>query len=1068
MAPWVVGALVAAGLHGQADATQSSQSQPATPPAAVLTDGATFQKSAAVGDTHRYEAVLTAGDFLEISVSQDQVLVTLSLREADGTLLRTTNVPDITPLPERMIFIAAVSGPYVLDVYAAETSPSEALREPEPHGNGAQGTPRTYSLQVVALHPATSDDRTRARWFEVLERAVQLERLETMDGLRQAIPLYREAADGWRAVGDVRFEAETLEALAGMTGIFTQFTRESSAARERLAGLYAQMGEREEEVVNWHRLALEYSKAGRLAHAKQALGRALEGALALSLRVTTARLRRHLGYIEFELGNFEQARALAQEAHHLAVAIPDRAVDAMAMWDLSRLDALAGDLDSAVARSLRSLDLAQGDTASTGLITMWLGFLHLRRGELDEAVSRFEARLAMLRNVHRDQEAMARLGLGDVRLARGDRAGARERYTSALSALESGIQQFRCHAEQRLARMDLGDGQVDQARARFETMLKIAAQRQNPQCEAEARAGLADVAARHGDLETADAEARRVIELTELFRDAAVSLESRSLGFGALAPAYERAIDITMQRAESRNTDLVVRALALNEQALARGLLDRVLEERLDERVQGPAALVTERHQVRERWRARLAELQSAARTRPDAPETKALVGETSALAVQVRDLEARIDAADPRHATFVRPQPLNLDAIRALLDEDTLLLEYALGDARSYLWVVSRREIRAFTLAPRATIEALARRVHKNLATSPAQASDAAHRSASDEDRRALTRMVIEPAASLLTGKRLVVVLPGALSLIPFGALPQPFDSAQGRPFDPAQGRPFDAAQGRSDAAPDLPPMLVRYEIVQVPSATILGAMRSLTAGRAAPSKTAAIFADPIYEAQDPRVRPTASSVRRTRAPQTGQIPSLSLARLPFSRGEANAIASLAPKEVRMFVGAEATRERVLGRALHDYRFLHFATHGVVNQEVSSLSSLVLSLVDGAGRPRDGFVMLPDIYDMTLNADVVVLSGCQTALGKDVRGEGPIGLARAFMYAGAPRVVASLWQVDDLATAELMKRFYRGMLVGGLTPAAALRAAQRELAGTRRWRSPYFWAPFVLQGDWR
>jgi CHAT domain-containing protein len=134
--------------------------------------------------------------------------------------------------------------------------------------------------------------------------------------------------------------------------------------------------------------------------------------------------------------------------------------------------------------------------------------------------------------------------------------------------------------------------------------------------------------------------------------------------------------------------------------------------------------------------------------------------------------------------------------------------------------------------------------------------------------------------------------------------------------------------------------------------------------------------------------------------------------------------------------------------------------------QRVSS--SLVLSLVDRSGRSRDGFVMVPDIYDMTLNADVVVLSGCQTALGKNVRGEGPIGLARAFMYAGVPRVVASLWPVDDLATAELMKRFYRGMLVNRLAPAAALRRAQQELAADRSWASPYFWAPFVLQGDWR
>ncbi len=699
----IVGALVASGLHGHAGALHPPQPQSATAPAAILSEGATIQRSAVPGDTHRYEAVLAAGDFLEISVSQDQVLVTLSLREADGTLHRTANVPDIHPLPERMIFIAPISGRYVIEVYAAEWSSTRAFSEPEPQGNSTEATPRVYSLQVVACRPATSEDRTRASWFDVLERAVELELLQTMDGLRQAMSLYREAAEGWRAAGDVPFEAETLEALAGMTSLFTQFAPDSAAARERLAELYPLMEEREEEVFNWHYLAIEYSKAGRLAHAKQALGRALEGALAWNLRVTTARIRRHLGYIEFELGNFEQARALAQEAHDLAVAIPDRAVDAMATWDLSRLDALAGDLDSAVARSLRSLDLAKGDPASTGLITMWLGFLHIRRGELDEAAARFEARLAQPRNVQRDQEAVTRLGLGDVMLARGDRQGARKRYESAAAALEKGAQQSRCIAEQRLARMDLEDGGLDQAHTRFETMLGIAVERHSPLCEAEARAGLADVEARRGNWEKADAEARRVIELTETFREAAVSLESRSLGFGALAPAYERAIDISMQRAEWGSTDVLARALALNEQARARGLLDRVLEERLDAHVQVPTALATERDEVRERWRARLAELQVAVRIRPAAPETKALVGETSALEVEVRDLEARLDAADRRHATFVSPRPLGLEAIQELLDEDTLLLEYALGDARSYLWVVSRREIRGFRLAPRA-----------------------------------------------------------------------------------------------------------------------------------------------------------------------------------------------------------------------------------------------------------------------------------------------------------------------------------------------------------------------------
>jgi CHAT domain-containing protein len=303
----------------------------------------------------------------------------------------------------------------------------------------------------------------------------------------------------------------------------------------------------------------------------------------------------------------------------------------------------------------------------------------------------------------------------------------------------------------------------------------------------------------------------------------------------------------------------------------------------------------------------------------------------------------------------------------------------------------------------------------------------------------RALSRLILEPAEPLYA-KRLVLVLPGVLSLVPFGVLP---------------------VGGTT-------PAIAQYEIVQIPSATILRAMRERTAGRPRAVKFAAIFADPVFESDDPRVRRPSAGVPRETVLALRRTAGVALSRLPFSHEEAQEIVSLRPGSTTVYVGLDATRERALDPGLSDYRFIHFATHGIVNQEVPDLSSVVLSLVDRAGRPRDGFVMLPDVYDMTLNAEVVVLSGCQTALGRHVRGEGPIGLARAFMYAGVPRVVASLWKVDDFATAELMKRFYRGMLSGGLTPAAALRAAQRELAADRRWRSPYFWAPFILQGDWR
>ena len=770
------------------------------------------------------------------------------------------------------------------------------------------------------------------------------------------------------------------------------------------------------------------------------------------LRVTTARIRRHLGYIEFELGNFEQARALSQEAHELAVAIPDRAVDAMATWDLSRLDALAGDLDSAVARSLRGLDLAKGDTSTTGLITMWLGFLHIRRGELDEAASRLEARLAMPRNVHRDQEAMARLGLGDVMLARGDRQGARKRYEAAASALEKGAQQSRCIAEQRLARMDLEDGGLDQAHTRFETMLGIASTRHSPLCEAEARAGLADVAARRGNWETADAEARRVVELTEAFREAAVSLESRSLGFGALAPAYERAIEISMQRAEWGESRTCWRARWRSTSRRSRADCSiAFLEARLDERVQGPTALATERA--------------PGARTVARAPGGAADCGtRTSRLRRRRRRSFGRPRRSRCRCATWrrastrpIRGMPPSSVRVRSMLDGHS---------------GIARRGHAAAGVRAGRSAQLLVGRV--------AARDTGVYAGATRDDRNARAPGAHEPREITAHRRRMLRT----------GAAPTE-DSARADPHGDrarrltthreaaGRGAPGCALADsvwraaaldllRAGLTPDCRRMLMRYEIVQVPSATILGAMRSLTAGRAAPARQRR--SSPIPSTR-PRTRACDPPHRRfdTHAPHN-RVKSPACHSLGCRSRAAKQTPSprWRPKRSRRSLERRPPASaRLAGHSTTTASSISRHT-GSSTRRFSSLSSLVLSLVDGAGRPRDGFVMLPDVYDMTLNADVVVLSGCQTALGKDVRGEGPIGLARAFMYAGVPRVVASLWQVDDLATAELMKRFYRGMLVDGLPPAAALRAAQRELAGSRRWRSPYFWAPFVLQGDWR
>ena len=281
-------------------------------------------------------------------------------------------------------------------------------------------------------------------------------------------------------------------------------------------------------------------------------------------------------------------------------------------------------------------------------------------------------------------------------------------------------------------------------------------------------------------------------------------------------------------------------------------------------------------------------------------------------------------------------------------------------------------------------------------------------------------------------------------------------------------------------------PPLIIKHEIVNLPSASVLAVLRKETAKRKSAPKTVAVLADPVFEANDPRVA-LAKSKRAMSAPSevatnvseenfSLAVRSMNfkddraaLGRLAFSRDEADAIAALTtPAQGMKAVSFDASRTNAMSEKLSEYRIVHFATHGFLNSEHPELSGLVFSMLDEQGKPQDGFLRLHEIYNLKLPADLVVLSACQTGLGKEIKGEGLIGLTRGFMYAGAERVVASLWRVNDYPTAELMKRFYRGMLKEKLRPVAALRAAQLEMWKKKRFSDPYYWAAFTLQGEWK
>ena len=1020
------------------DAAQTSASP------VLLTPGSMITRQGGPGETHHYAVDLGVDTFFEISVSQKTALVQIALIDPDGAEALRMDLPSLDPLPERLMIITPRPGRYRIEVRLS------------PHAD--QRRHHTYDLRVLALRPAADDDRGRERCFSTL---VDGNRLalggSAMGDLVKVIELLKTTAGCWQKVADVDLEMATLSSLGALAGLFSEFRLDAAAALERLVPLLRATGQADVELLMLDDLVVEYNDDGRFDRTRETAIEMQRLAAKLGNRQREGRAYQRLGFAEFSLGNYDAARRAALSAVDVANQLKEAALLAMGHLLLGRIDEVAGDYEAALARYEQGLRASPSDRFASPALMNALGFLHLRRGDHQEAARQFEARLALAASyVQRDTEALARVGLGDVRLARGDRPGARELYAAAAETLRRGVPNYRCIAIQRLGRLALDDGRVDEAAAHFAEMLTVNQQMGHPPCEAEAQAGIADVALVRGDLKTADSAARQVIQIAEQFREAAPSLESRALGFGALAPAFDRAVEISMRIAERGDPEAAAQALVLNERALARGLLDHIAGAALEDPQQTSDAVTLDRRRIREQWRVRVAQYQVAVLSQRDGERAKTLREEMTALDLQLRDLDARSDLAEARRARLIRSPVLELDAIQALLDDDTILVEYALGERQSYVWVVSSRGMRALRLAPRAEIESTAQAVHRDLRT-PATAVQRG----ADERRRSLSRLVLTPVASLLNGRRLVIVSAGALSLVPVAALP------------------FDREPGSRST------LLSRFEVVHVPSATTLAAMRALTERRPRPSKHTVVFADPIFETSDPRASPrTADGASRpaetaSRAPQDVRSSEglaartltrlgASFPRLPFSRAEANTLAGLAPRQVTTFVDGRATRDRALGDALSDYRFIHFATHGIVHPEVPSLSSIVLSFVDSSGASRDPFLTLPDIYDMRVNADVVVLSACSTAEGKHVPGEGPIGLARGFMYAGAPRVIASFWRVNDMATAELMKRFYRGMLVDGLTPAAALRAAQQQIAAIPRWASPYYWAPFVLHGDWR
>lgn len=723
---------------------------------------------------------------------------------------------------------------------------------------------------------------------------------------------------------------------------------------------------------------------------------------------------------------------------------PDSIPVATSLARLGSVAILLGDEEYAMELLRRALKIRERlapESLGTSAILSNLAALARHRGDLDEAVELSRRTLAIVEKTAPGSVGVAQSldVLGVVARLRGDLDEAWNLHQRALKIRERLPSPNRTFSLNNLGAVAEARGDLNlaldfyqQAQAIYESLAPRTAD------EAGGLQRLARLYRRTGrTAQAAQLLARAVDALESHVGKLGVSQNQQASFRAGSEEIYLDAIEVELEQGRGAE------AFHLVERSRARSFLALLSERDVAFSREIPDALERSRRDNAARYDQTL---QKLARWTPAAGEEvrEAFHSELKRLIRERDEIAAEVRKASPRLAELQQPQPLDLAAARKVLDPGTLALSYSVGKEQTALFAVTREGGLRVEILPLGE-ESLRRDVASFLERIQSQEAPA-------DLARSFYRALIAPVADLMERSKRVLILPdGPLHRLPFGAL---IRGTGGREQYLAEWKPLHSAL----------------------SLTVYGTLR---ASDRKPSSTQMVaFGDPHYPED---LAPTGETRDLAHRSLGLGLRGFHWTALPYSRREVERIAGIYPGGARLYLGEEATEEQAksVGR---DVRVLHFATHGHLDDRTPLDSALVLTVPEGLPEGRDnGLLQVWEIFEsVRLDADLVVLSACESALGRELSGEGLIGLTRAFQYAGARSVVATLWDVADQTTAELMARFYRH-LAAGLSKDEALRAAQIELirqpvriitasgqALETDASNPFFWAAFQLFGDWR
>ena len=922
-----------------------------------------------------------------------------------------------------------------------------------------------FKLILKELRDSTNQDQFLKKAQQSLLTAEKLHTQRNAESRKQAVLKYEEAFVYWDKSGDLLGQADTLTYLGSLlvsTGNFPKALEKLKRARI----LYNKVGNQIAEAIALRGIGLIHHIRGELDKALESYEQGLTINRKLKNYYSEANDLGNIGGVHQYLGEYEKAIEYYKKALALNQKFPTFNNEARLLNNIGETYRLLREDQKSLDYFNRALKLRRKDQNKRGEGNTLnnIALIYTSAKNYSKAMEFFDKSLKIRReagNLQGELTALVNIGFTYFKMGNLDRA--LKNLTQSLELKEkSPNRRIEAATLYIFGRVYQTQNKLEKALDYLRRGLKLSRETKYRETEAAILKSIADIELERGNLEISN---KRIVESVKIIESIRSNLSIQGLRTTWLSShreIYLSNIDVLMKQNKALPSGgFNIKAFHVSEKIRARSLVDLLTESHVqisngvDLDLLKRLKLIQFQLNRFENKRTRLIGRKGAER------DLISLENSITNLISKYEQIKGQIRTKTPRYSELVEPEILDIVGIQRLLDKDTVLLEYSLGKKQSYVWLITNDSVKSFELANEKDITRASRRLHK-LMTIQNNFKDISNRNQKGDVQKAaveLSKMVIQPFASDLNKKRIAVVADGALQYIPFAALSSSSSSKQ-----------------------KYQPLVLKHEVINLPSASTLAALRKRKITRKVLGSVA-VIADPVFSESDSRVAQSIAQLKNK--PQTHNVnlndtmlgklnrsaKDLGIngfRRLRFSRREANDIASFASKRNTFkAVDFAADRDLLLKRDLSKYQILHFATHGLLNNKNPELSGLVLSLVDERGKQKDGFLRLHDIYNMKIGADLVVLSACQTALGKDIKGEGLIGLTRGFMYAGANSVVASLWKVEDRATAELMKKFYRAMLKDGQKPAAALRTAQIEMIREKQWNNPYYWAAFTFQGEW-